>query len=643
MASLSYAPDNSDLSGSPSKEKFHEGYLSKETIDQPCDVILVVEDCKEFKAHSRVLSKASPFFEKLLNIDMKESKEGIVRLEMFSESVLQNMLEFIYAGKLQILNEDNAKDLIIMADYLFLQNLKTRAERDLLRLQKLNTSNCISAYHFSERYRCEELFIKTKKFILANFPDVYKANSEGVLNMSNKEIEMWISSDEINVSSEEDVFKIILAWIDHDKSKRKRYFAELFRQLRLVFISRDFLCSDIVTNDFVTSNEECLDRVMDAVKLIDSRNYDNLPVQPRKSLESPAIIITSAISMFRDHDWELHDQDILCYFTREDKWRKVADMPHRYLGRGQYLSLQGKLYSRGPQLNQHRMGHPLVCYSLYSNCWMALPYKEGRELLKLFVSEDSIYTLGTEFAGHWMEFGAQKRVSYITKYKPESNSWEDITSFDHLDKRISVCIIAKDNFIYFIGGHEKISCRYLTDVDRYDVNRNQWEKRADMQQPKCSLSAAVVNGKIFITGRTIKPGTYMILSKTYQCEVYSEITNEWQIITSFHLTEDARPILSSVDDKLYVLSTLMSNLNRGKLPDTRVECYDPEKNEWNTKTEVPILTHPTSQTVLNPYSVRIFKGFLSDYQLKSVHTNVSSCPSKLHGEARPNKHKCSTM
>lgn len=59
---------------------------------------------------------------------MKESKEGIVRLEMFSESVMQNILEFIYTGKLQILDEDNAKDLIIMADYLFLQNLKTRAE-----------------------------------------------------------------------------------------------------------------------------------------------------------------------------------------------------------------------------------------------------------------------------------------------------------------------------------------------------------------------------------------------------------------------------------------------------------------------------------------------------------------------------------
>ena len=36
-------------------------------------------------------------------------------------------------------------------------------------------------------------------------------NQRDILNMPNKELEMWISSDEIDVSAEEDVFKIILA------------------------------------------------------------------------------------------------------------------------------------------------------------------------------------------------------------------------------------------------------------------------------------------------------------------------------------------------------------------------------------------------------------------------------------------------
>ena len=80
----------------------------------------------------------------------------------------------------------------------------------------------------------------------------------------------------MNVSAEEDVFEIILAWIDHDRNKRQKYFVELFRHVRLIFASRDFLSSDILTNALVKDNESCLNRVVDAIKLIDSQKYGNL-------------------------------------------------------------------------------------------------------------------------------------------------------------------------------------------------------------------------------------------------------------------------------------------------------------------------------------------------------------------------------
>jgi len=148
--------------------------MPKETPDQRCDVILVVEDGKEFKAHKQVLSEASPFFEKLLNSDMKESREGIVRLEMFSESAMRNTLQFIYTGDIQILAEENARDLVVSADYFFLPYLKRLAEAALVKM--LNTLNCISLYNFSQRYHCEELFAKTEKYFFTNFTAVYETN-----------------------------------------------------------------------------------------------------------------------------------------------------------------------------------------------------------------------------------------------------------------------------------------------------------------------------------------------------------------------------------------------------------------------------------------------------------------------------------
>ena len=250
--------DNSELITSTTRKErsLNEVFRAKDTLDQPCDVVLVVEDGKQFKAHRKVLSKSSPFFEKLLNSDMKESKEGIVRLEIFSESVMAATLEFIYTGHVQILTEDNARDLIVTADYLLLQKMKALAEGVLA--LRLNISNCFSTCYFSEKYQCEELLSK----ILTNFTAVYAANREDVLNMSSKEVEMWISSDELDVSAEEHVLMIILAWIVRDRSERKKYFAELFRQIRLVYVSRDFLSSGVVTNDLVKEDEGCLDLVL---------------------------------------------------------------------------------------------------------------------------------------------------------------------------------------------------------------------------------------------------------------------------------------------------------------------------------------------------------------------------------------------
>ena len=117
-------------------------FSPQESLDHPFDVNLLVEDGKEFKVHRRVLSEASPFFEKLLKSDTRESKEGIVQLEMLTELCLRDILEFIYTGSVQISTEDNAQELIAMAEYLVLPHLKTLAGRVLV--EKLNASNSIS-------------------------------------------------------------------------------------------------------------------------------------------------------------------------------------------------------------------------------------------------------------------------------------------------------------------------------------------------------------------------------------------------------------------------------------------------------------------------------------------------------------------
>ena len=123
-------------------------------------------------------------------------------------------------------------------------------------------------------YRWEDLISDTKNFILENFTNAVK--TENFFNLSSKEIKVLISSDEIVVGSAEDFCKAILSWIDRDKGERQKYFEDLFREVRLVYVSRDFLQSDVVTNDLVNDNEGCMDLVKHAIKLIDSQIFSVL-------------------------------------------------------------------------------------------------------------------------------------------------------------------------------------------------------------------------------------------------------------------------------------------------------------------------------------------------------------------------------
>ena len=78
----------------PSKPVFKP----QDACDTPSDVTIIVEDGKEFEAHKHILADASPFFNKLLSTEMRESKEGVVRLQILTESVLGDVLEFIYTA-----------------------------------------------------------------------------------------------------------------------------------------------------------------------------------------------------------------------------------------------------------------------------------------------------------------------------------------------------------------------------------------------------------------------------------------------------------------------------------------------------------------------------------------------------------------
>ena len=51
-----------------------------------------------------------------------------------------------------------------------------------------------------------------------------------------------------------------------------------------------------MTNEFVNENKDCLDLVKEAMSLIESKNYDNFTVIPRKSLTTSVLVAIGPFS-----------------------------------------------------------------------------------------------------------------------------------------------------------------------------------------------------------------------------------------------------------------------------------------------------------------------------------------------------------
>ena len=513
--------------------------------DYLCDITLVAKDGEELKAHRNVLSAASPFFVKLLQSDMKENREGVARFEEISSPIMEDVLEFVYTGSVEINDEQNAKDLIIAADYLLLECLKTFSGRFLE--QRLTSSNCISTLHFAEKYKCAELVSNSRKFVHDNF--AFVAESDEFLNLEAKEVGSWISSDEISVAAEEDIFKIIEKWIERNKSDRKANFEELFRHVRLVLVSRDFLL-DVVTNELVR-DRHCLQKVLAAIELINCASEDTLLQSPRRRLRTHAIVARGGKYTF-------------CYLPEQDKWKRLPDgLSESRYHPSQMITFRDQLYA----------------FTGGSNTEKYDPVFDGWASLRGFTL--SCRKLAAVVRGQIYAIDRSARKTTIERFDVGLRSWETVLLSDK-GCRDDSCVVAAGNCLYVLGGeHPQQYGQYVAKAERFDTVQNKWEEIADMQQERGYAFGVATPGKIFVAG-----GRGHGSRELKTCEVYSISTSEWQFIGSLNIARSCGSMVC-VNGTLYVLG--------GSRSEHTVESYNIIMNEWTQKTTIPVNEIPDKE------------------------------------------------
>ena len=528
-----------------------------------CDVTIAVKG-KEFKAHRAVLAAASPFFLTLLTSDMKEGNEKLIEVELeeATESVMEDALEYLYTGNVTVV-EGRAHNLIATANFLLLPSLKTMAANVLK--DTLTTENCIFNYYFAEKYDCVELKDKCRKVINTNFSVVME--TEDFLKLDQKQVMEWVSNDDVIVNKEENIFKGIVRWVSHNKSEREGDFPELLHQVRLPFLSHDFLLDELVKDELITKDPVfCSNFVINAMKVVLSSS--DSPQQPRKCQETHI-----------DGIFICGGKRALCYFPQKDMWCCLADSPFQDYEGHSLVEYKSNIYVADGETRRLGESHVFEFYSPLKNSWGTAQRNDDiTDFTCLTVLKGDMYAIC---------FANFPKKGRICRYDSEKNCWQDMDAPPCLQDR--ACVVADKQFLYIIGGTLDWGESAVCTTNRFDPINNKMEELADINRARYNASGVVMNGKVFIAGGQ-SSGKTMVRST----EAFDPSSNEWQCMTNLTLPHFSANMVC-FEGMLFVLGGTTYTKSDGITRTLTVEMFDPGINEWKVKSSIPVESLEMSQ------------------------------------------------
>ncbi|CAI9094231.1 OLC1v1029931C1 [Oldenlandia corymbosa var. corymbosa] len=228
---------------------------SDSSLNMDCSTALTV---KTIHISSPILAAKSPFFYKLFSNGMKESEQRQVTLRIHAseEAALMDLLSFMYNNSLSTTAPSALLDVLMAADKYevascmrycsrLLRNLPMTCESALLYLDLPSSVSMGDAV--------QPLTDAAKQFLASRYKDVTKFQEE-VLNLPLAGIEAVLSSDDLQVASEDAVYDFVLKWarMHYPKLDERRDILgmRLARLIRFPYMTCRKLKKVLTCNDF---------------------------------------------------------------------------------------------------------------------------------------------------------------------------------------------------------------------------------------------------------------------------------------------------------------------------------------------------------------------------------------------------------
>ncbi|KAI4328865.1 hypothetical protein L6164_021188 [Bauhinia variegata] len=213
---------------------------------------------KTLHISSPILAAKSPFFYKLFSNGMRESEQRHVtlRINASEEAALMELLNFMYSNTLSTTTAPTLLDVLMAADKFEVASCMRYCSR-LLRTMAMTPESALLYLELPSSVLMAEavqpLTDAAKQYLAARYKDISK-HQEEVLALPLAGVEAILSSDDLQVASEDSVYDFVLKWARSQYSKveerREILGARLARLIRFPYMTCRKLKKVLTCNDF---------------------------------------------------------------------------------------------------------------------------------------------------------------------------------------------------------------------------------------------------------------------------------------------------------------------------------------------------------------------------------------------------------
>uniref|UniRef100_A0A3Q3IF27 BTB domain-containing protein n=1 Tax=Monopterus albus TaxID=43700 RepID=A0A3Q3IF27_MONAL len=529
---------------------FHNSLRHFYEVGELCDVTLKVGN-KLIPCHKLVLACVIPYFRAMFLSDMSEAKQELIEIKDFDGDAIQDLVHFAYSSKLT-LTVDNVQPLLYAACILQVE-LVARACCEYMKVH-FHPTNCLAVRTFAESHNRVDLMDMADRYACEHFTEV--VDCEDFTCVSPQHLRTLLSSSELNIHSETQVYNAAIKWLKANPQHHKAWLEQIMSQVRLPLLPVDFLTGTVAKDEMIKGNLSCRDLMDEARnyhlhisnKVVPEFEYSVRTI-PRKHTAGVLFCVGGrggSGDPFRS---------IECYSITKNSWFFGPEMNSRRRHVG-VISVGGKVYAVGGHDGNEHLGSMEMFDPLTNKWMMKASMNTKRRGIALAALGGPIYAIG----------GLDDNSCFndVERYDIESDCWSAVAPMN--TPRGGVGSVALGSFVYAVGGNDGVAS--LSSVERFDPHLNKWTEVSEMGQRRAGNGVSKLNSCLYVVGG------FDDNSPLSSVERFDPRMDRWEYVSEL-TTPRGGVGVATVMGRVFAVGG-----HNGNIYLNTVEAFEPRMNRW---------------------------------------------------------------